>query len=745
MPQDVDMRRSTVSDNLTSSPRSMFKQPISLLNLFTRLSESDCTCIGFPYPFKSGCRQDGRSKGEDLRRQRKRLQNVLENGQYPGQLGCVKSLLDIANNLLCEKHAEYGVVFVYRWLAETFLPDILKEMGWELNLLTWTCLGSQQGQMCEDLECRQQRVDLVRSYSFLRSSTVGESVHAEGAFRTLIEHCLCRDHRGETKSLTQKLLSRVNSMLTLNKNSDANMETFGAVQSVDSSNTNDSPVLGERSDSNSVNDKVDSIDARNRNLNPQGALMPNREELPETPARKAFTDRASSGEFAPAIVQPSEGDYFTVGSKSFSTNCTENVSAAKSPPVLGSSSIPFNPQTPQTHGSTPESLLSSPRPFRGRTTSMASTRGSSLLSQEMTPNDMDSDTDSSFANLDSSPSTAGSTPQSAASSVPPPSPGRKRAVSQDACPGETHDSPSKKQRGNSTPRMDSASSNKRNGENPYSLDFEPSNSNEEPLGATVQKIFQKIKKDIPQPNGGASEGYIYVFRVVGRPGVVKIGITQGAIETRLKQVQSCTKYELEVLGTLSPTLVPVCKRVEELIHMDLRNERHFFKCKCKQKQKRHHSTASDGLTKHGEWFAIGELEAMKTVERWTQWALQKPYNADGILKEEWQRNRRYCETHPDYFTKTVPAEENNNERWKSFMNGAYDHSLFRREFLDDRPGKQSRWVSIQNDWKENVIFWFSHALISLSIYTVAQSCQANTAIMLVPYALFPLFSIWYSA
>ena len=704
------MRLSTISDHLPSSPRSTFKQPISLLNLFTRLSKSDCTCIGFPYPFKSGCRQDGRLKGEDLRQQRKRLQNILENGQYPGQPGYVKSLLDIAHDLLCEKHAEYGVVFVYRWLAETLLPEILKEMGWELNLLTWTCLGSQQGRMCEDLECRQERVDLVRSYSFLRSSTVGESVHAEGAFRTLIEHCLCRDHRGETKSLTQKLLSRINGMLTLNKNSDANIETFKVVQSADSSNMIDPLVPGERSDSNSVNDEVDSIDARNRNVDPQGALMPNGEELPGTPAQKDLTDRAS-----------------------------------KSPPVLGSSSIPFNPQTSQTHCSTPESLLSLPRPIRGRTTSMASTRGSSLLSQEMTPNDMDSDTDSSFANLDSSPSTAGSTPQSAASSVPPPSPGRKRAVSQDACPGETRDSPSKKQRGNSTPRMDSASSNKRNGENPYSLDFEPSNSNEEPLGATVQKIFQKIKKDIPQPNGGASEGYIYVFRVVGRPGFVKIGITQGAIETRLKQVQSCTKYELEVLGTLSPTLVPFYERVEELIHMDLRNKHHSFECKCKQKQKQHRSNASDGLTKHGEWFAIGELEAMKTVERWTQWALQKPYTADGMLKAEWQRNIRYCETNPDYYNKTVPAEENNNERWKSFMNGTYDHSLFRREFLDDRPGKQSRWVSIQNDWKENVIFWFSHALISLSIYAVAQSCQANSAIMLGPYALFPFFSIWYSA
>ena len=698
------MRRSTVSDNLTSSPRSTFKQPISLLNLFTRLSKSDCTCIGFPYPFKSGCRQDGRLKGEDLRQQRKRLQNVLENGQYPGQPAYVKSLLDIARGLLCEKHAEHGVVFVYRWLAETFLPDILKEMGWELNVLTWTCLGSQQGQMCEDLECRQERVDLLRSYSFLRSSTAGESVHAEGAFRTLIEHCLCRDHRGETKSLTQKLLSRVNSMLTLNKNSDANMETFGVVQSVDSSNTNDSLVPGERSDSNSVNDEIDGIDARNRNVDPQGALMPNGEELPRTPAQKVLTDRAS-----------------------------------KSPPVLGSSSIPFDPQTPQTHGSTPESLLLLPRPIRGRTTSMASTRGSGLLCQEMTPNDMDSDTNSS-------PSTASSTPRSAASSVPPPGPSRKRSLSRDAWPGEIHDSLSKKQRGSSAPRMDSASSDKRNGENPCFLDFKPSKSSKKDLKTTVNDVFQKIQKIIPpRKRKGTREGYIYVFRLVGRPGFVKIGITQGAIETRLKQVQSCTKYELEVLGTLSPTLVPFYERVEQLIHTDLQNKRHSFKCKCRQKQKQHRSNASDGLTKHGEWFAIGELEAMKTVERWTQWALQKPYRADGILKEEWQRNIRYCKTHPDYHEKTVPAEEKNNERWKSFMNGAYDHSLFRREFLDDRPGKQSRWVSIQNDWKENVIFWFSHALISLSIYTVAQSCQASTAIMLGPYALFPLFSIWYSA
>ena len=141
---------------------------------------------------------------------------------------------------------------------------------------------------------------------------------------------------------------------------------------------------------------------------------------------------------------------------------------------------------------------------------------------------------------------------------------------------------------------------------------------------------------------GLDDGFIYIFRIPDRPGFVKIGRTTAMIEDRQKQIMTtCKTYTLETVGTECFISVPWHKRVEGLIHRQLHNERRCFSCTCQVRVKKHDSKHECGATKHGEWFEIGEQQAMEVVQSWRRWMRSKPY-FDGGLQREWKQRLRDC-------------------------------------------------------------------------------------------------------
>ena len=731
--------------HVPSSPKA-FKQPISLRDLFNRLTKGDNTCINSPYPFKQNCLQKGNLESPDLEKTHKLLETFLASGQLSYQRDCVKSLRDIASGFSCPKHLKYDVVFAYRWLAETFLPEILCDVGWEPNTLTWTCLGSKDGKRCTVTAYGQQNGDRNRSYWSLNKETIGGHKHAEGAFRELMKHCLCENHKIEAESLAQELFSKFKS--AFDKRSHTTLESIETAESVDGYSINESEAPRRKSDSRFTNHEFDGNNERNSDMDqaddgPWSVPTPSKRPSHLEQAQETSTYRASG----PAKYRLPKADYFGDDCSSAS-NDNQGVSAEKSRPTFGSSQLPLIQQPSRTYGNN-LSCSASHTASRGRATLPALPQGSPL-NQGMTLDDMASADDLESANRDSSPSTTNSTPLFASSSGSSSRPLGKRSVGQDTSPSDPSGAPRKKR--GKTPPPGTAPQNEKDWdkETQNFPSFERYHSEEKSVGVIVDNIFGEIVKDNPSTSvDGEHTGCIYIIRIVGRPGYVKIGVTEGPISVRLKQLQSCTTIDLQVIGDLGATRIPFYKRVERLIHMDLCNKRHFFRCQCKQAQKKHHSSASDGLTKHGEWFAVSEPEAKKTVEKWKAWMQSRPYSEDGRLEKEWERIVNYCREHPSYYRKTVIIEEQTEERWKSFMNGSYDHHWLRRQLLDSRrgkanqPGKPSRWVSIQNNWKENMLFGILHLCVSFLMYFFVEYYSIEVSIALC--ALFSLFSICYAA
>ena len=722
-------------------------QPVCLQDIVDRLRKIDGkrsgdTCIGFPFPSGNRCRQPVKLEDQIREQAHTLLQSVLANGQRLPR-DYIQSLLYIANKLSCEKHTENAIIFVHRWLAESILPKILSNTKWEAKTLTWICLGSQEEETCNILHYRQHRFDYHRYRSSLGAWTVGEDKYMKGAFRQLMENCLCEGHKLDAEKYAQELFLSFKNLL--DEECTRNIEDGGRNESIGDHNIQELQARGRKSDRISTNNKVGSDDDGNILVDLTDdalgdILSLTRRRLQSIPTRQPPTGEAPSN-------LSSEVDPFVEDDSQFLSR-SQGLSVTKRRPGFGSSQNPFDPNTPQTPRNTRDLSPSSTLP-NGRETFPAWPHGSSPLSQEITPDCTDSDIDSETASYDPSPSTASTTPLSAGSSMSSASLPQKRTTSQAIGTGDTPNTPPPKHRNTSAQRIYSASSDEKDEEIPDFLDFKPFYTEEESVGTIVNNIFNKTEENIPSVESeGPTHGYIYIFRIVGRPGYVKIGITEGPIRPRLKQVQSCTKFKLEVLGQSSPTLIRFYERAEKLIHMDLRNKRHYFKCKCKRTKAGHDSEANDGLTKHGEWFAVSESEAEKVVEKWKGLMQLEPYNEDGELKLEWKTRIKNCEAHPDYFRTTVPTEEKNNERWKSFMNGYYDHSLFRQVFLDarpkkdNRPARASRWVSLKDNWKDNALFWWSHSLLSLGLCYCAGCCSVGPAFVLC--ALFSLISICYA-
>lgn len=185
----------------------------------------------------------------------------------------------------------------------------------------------------------------------------------------------------------------------------------------------------------------------------------------------------------------------------------------------------------------------------------------------------------------------------------------------------------------------------------------------------VLRIIEGPARSGPKNKGALyHHGWIYILRIKEQPGYVKVGRTKQSVGHREKQIASCG-LTLEVVGGEHETRVPYHERLEDIIHADLYNERHFFQCSCSRNKVNSDSHVKDSFTEHSEWFKIEEEEVIQKVHQWMNWIRQEPQPykkpgtpGEGALTPDYKRRVTYC------FNNDLVETE---ERWKRFMTPFY--------------------------------------------------------------------------
>lgn len=213
-------------------------------------------------------------------------------------------------------------------------------------------------------------------------------------------------------------------------------------------------------------------------------------------------------------------------------------------------------------------------------------------------------------------------------------------------------------------------------------------------------------------------GRIYTLRMADHPGFIKIGRTTQAIMKRRNQIQRCVEFELFSANDNDHCPVSNHRRVETLIHAELRNYRRCFPCVvCKQKSKlegrkeetqpRKNGHECDGLNMHGEWFEIDQAKALKVVERWKEWISKDPY-CGGALKPIWQWRIDYYASNARRMERmeTVDGEDWRWDEFMAFTELEYWCSCTWHGFIRERleASSCSRFDSLCKHWKSNVLF-----------------------------------------
>jgi hypothetical protein len=172
-------------------------------------------------------------------------------------------------------------------------------------------------------------------------------------------------------------------------------------------------------------------------------------------------------------------------------------------------------------------------------------------------------------------------------------------------------------------------------------------------------------------------GFIYVLTTRQEQGsgrgniVVKVGVTAGNdIKTRMKAIkQKCRHYDLEVVADEEQIAIPGYFRAEALVHQELSKSRlQTARCpldKAQQKEPDAELIMGDDVEvideadkhRHKEWFNVPPDEAVKIVQRWRKFMLQRPYDIEGNLKGEFQSRLNYVILPPP-----LPADYKARER-----------------------------------------------------------------------------------
>ena len=142
-------------------------------------------------------------------------------------------------------------------------------------------------------------------------------------------------------------------------------------------------------------------------------------------------------------------------------------------------------------------------------------------------------------------------------------------------------------------------------------------------------------------NDNHDNGFVgsnYVFSVIPRSDpekrVVKIGVTRGSEQLRLRQINSACRHVL-IEQQDDPEHAPIAlyQKAEKLIHAELHNFLYEFDCRCG-------SGGDGGGRVHGEYFDIDADTAREIVQRWRRFCKMDPYGSDGYLKPFWAHRLR---------------------------------------------------------------------------------------------------------
>ena len=282
--------------------------------------------------------------------------------------------------------------------------------------------------------------------------------------------------------------------------------------------------------------------------------------------------------------------------------------------------------------------------------------------------------------------------------------------------------------------------------------FKPRNDKRS-ITEITHTVFKKMREVILNKND-EDRGHIYTFRMVGRPGQVKIGRTKNKIRDRQRSIKSCVGRDLELVNDGDLFEVPYHCRVERLIHAELWNHRVEFECDCKMKAKAklRNYEESECSTMHGEWFNIDEDKAIKVAKRWRKWLRTNPY-CDGKIVLGEELRIQYYHGNPERFQKLI-TDEGEDWNWETFMN----ISRLRRywillEFLlhNKRSVKytRSRWDNMRIDGKANVLLLIACFSISRLISVLSELLHSYTGIMsnshLINGVVFGAVAILYAA
>lgn len=152
--------------------------------------------------------------------------------------------------------------------------------------------------------------------------------------------------------------------------------------------------------------------------------------------------------------------------------------------------------------------------------------------------------------------------------------------------------------------------------------FQPFSRIQKNIRAHLLKV---MSNELSDPD--KKPGLIYIYWIPGNrqipDGLVKIGVTN--TETTERRIKLWKRCHPDLDCTKSPDFpkFPHAKRIEKLIHADLKifQHRQIGCSRC----------TSDS---HKELFAVPLQVAIKATVSWMKWACRQPYNEDGLIRRE---------------------------------------------------------------------------------------------------------------
>jgi hypothetical protein len=157
--------------------------------------------------------------------------------------------------------------------------------------------------------------------------------------------------------------------------------------------------------------------------------------------------------------------------------------------------------------------------------------------------------------------------------------------------------------------------------------------------ADSKSSYDLVGREVTKPlnSRDRKDGYLYLYKVEGNKGYVKLGYTGRSIKTRHEEWSFDCNREPKVLypiHSVSATVIPNARCVEALCHAELDHRRVRAYCRGCLKQ-------------HIEWFEICPAEAIAVIQKWSKWMTTRPYQSTQLrsgvkwtLKQEETRRAR---------------------------------------------------------------------------------------------------------